>query len=413
MIDSLAVSSLRDGVSTELLAVFRDDMMQVRRLPAEAYKGYGGIDDDEYIESRFRAPARVIADRLDVLGIDADTVREILTENLQTAGHSDIALSSAGDDLRAELERSNALLRSLDADAWIAAFQAVQDEDAEITDRFLTGSKSWLLGQLDYWDERYALRMLLLALPDAAEVVLDITDMTDEGWTDGYSSDLASDALDSMRAVAAGHAPMVVLTEGRTDSEFLSLALGILYPHLTDLIRFLDFEQKPEGGAGALVRLVKAFAAAGIANNVVALFDNDAAAVDAMRTLDLSKLPANIRAMRYPDTELAADYPTLGPPTANAPGGTASRANVNGLAASIELYLGRDVLAAASGGELRPVHWRSYLQGPASYQGEVTGKGEIHEAFRAKCEVAGENVLDQDWEGLTAILSMLISAFGS
>ncbi len=65
---------------------------------------------------------------------------------------------------------------------------------------------------------------------------------------------------------------MVVLTEGKTDAEFLAAALPVLYPHLTDLVRFLDYARRPEGGVGALLHTVRAFAAAGIANRVVALW---------------------------------------------------------------------------------------------------------------------------------------------
>jgi hypothetical protein len=42
---------------------------------------------------------------------------------------------------------------------------------------------------------------------------------------------------------------MIVLTEGKTDAEFLGAALTLLYPHLTDLVRFLDYERRPEGGS--------------------------------------------------------------------------------------------------------------------------------------------------------------------
>ena len=45
------------------------------------------------------------------------------------------------------------------------------------------------------------------------------------------------------------------------------------------------------------------------------------------------------------DLELAEKYPTLGPPSEQFPGGRIDVANINGLACSIELYLGRDVLA--------------------------------------------------------------------
>lgn len=58
-----------------------------------------------------------------------------------------------------------------------------------------------------------------------------------------------------------------MLTEGSTHAEFLAGALTVLRPHLVPYVRFLDyFNNRPEGGPGALVKWVKAFAAAGIGN---------------------------------------------------------------------------------------------------------------------------------------------------
>jgi hypothetical protein len=124
----------------------------------------------------------------------------------------------------------------------------------------------------------------------------------------GQRHTLTSEAVAVVNGVSGMHAPVVVLTEGRTDVEFLSAALNILYPHLADLIRFLDYDQKAEGGAGALVRMVRAFAAAGIVNRVVAIFDNDTAAADALRALDLSKLPDQLRVLQYPAIGIASKY---------------------------------------------------------------------------------------------------------
>jgi hypothetical protein len=258
-----------------------------------------------------------------------------------------------------------------------------------------------LLREIDYWDDRYALRIVLLAFPDA-EVVLDISTVNGfEYLAESALASLASRAAQTISGMAGMHAPTVVLTEGRTDAEFLAAALAIIYPHLTDLIRFLDYERRPEGGVSALVRMVRAFSAAGIVNRVVAVFDNDTAAADALRVIEHAILPAQIQVIRYPTLDLAKEYPTLGPPTVQSPTGSVSLADVNGLAGSIELYLGRDVLAQADG-VLFPVQWKSFIAGIGQYQGEVVNKDRIHEAFRAKYALALQNpnhVKEQDWEG--------------
>jgi len=244
-------------------------------------------------------------------------------------------------------------------------------------------------------------------------VCLDITDLEEEGWSsDSQRDTLASGAVAHITGMSGMHAPVVVLTEGRTDAEFLSTALKMLYPHLTDLIRFLDYEQKAEGGAGALVRMVRAFAAAGIVNRIVAVFDNDSAATDALRVLDFPNLPGRLQVLQYPAIALASEYPTLGPPSQVSPAGSVSIADVNGLAGSIEMYLGRDVLVT-SDGELRPVQWKSYISSLRQYQGEVVDKSNIHDAFRAKCALASREpkvISVQDWEGLRLIIDAICSA---
>ena len=256
-----------------------------------------------------------------------------------------------------------------------------------------------------------------MAFPDA-DVTLDLTELRLSeldpfgGMEDRGLPWMASDSAAVIRRAAAVNAPIVVLTEGRTDSEFLTAGLKVLYPHLTDLIRFLDYEYRPEGGVSALVRMIRAFTAAGIVNRVVAVFDNDTAAADGLRNLDIGRLPDHIRVIRYPPIDLASSYPTLGPPTVDSPHGSLSLADVNGSAGSVELYLGKDVLARADG-TLRPVQWKSFIPGMARYQGEVIEKELIHTSFREKYTMALENracVQRQDWEGLRLVIDAIRAA---
>lgn len=427
-VGSLVVSKLRNGVGNELLAVFRDDMLTVSRVSAAQYfsieNGYAETEseDDEPVRVvEFRAPGCAVADRLDVIGVDPVRVLAYLDEQLEESSpimFDPRFLTGLNAEVRAEIDRDKALRASLNGQKWIEML-AASPEDPSGIERRSPGSRFWLLSQIDYWDERYALRVVLLAFPNA-EVVLDVTDINEDGHSKDFElGTLASDATVAISGTARMHAPVVVLTEGKTDTEFLAVALGIIYPHLTDLIRFLDYERKPEGGVSALVRMVRAFAAAGIVNRVVAVFDNDTAASDALRTIDQAALPAQIQIIRYPTLELAKEFPTLGPPTLDSPTGSVSLADVNGLAGSIELYLGRDVLTRADE-TLYPVQWRSFIAGTGQYQGEVVDKGRIQEAFRVKYALALQRpkiIEQQDWSGLRLILDAICfaarSAIGS
>ena len=177
----------------------------------------------------------------------------------------------------------------------------------------------------------------------------------------------------AIRDLVEGHpenAPRIVLTEGSTDGAVLKAALALLYPHLEGYYSFLDFEStRAAGGAGHLVSVVKAFAGAGITNRIIALFDNDTAAREAVRALQTVRLPPNFAVRHYPDLELLRAYPTLGP-------GGLTTLDVNGLAASIELYFGKDVLSDGQGGMI-PVRWKGYSDALRNDQGEVGNKGRL------------------------------------
>jgi hypothetical protein len=411
-VDSLVLGTYKNGVPAELLAIFRNDMFGTRQVSRTDY--FDDADEDEGVLDvvEFRAPAAVIADRLDVMGFEPAAALTLLEEALDRHKLLD---TDPGMDVRSEYSRAwSEALRPLTADRWVTQLAAAVPGTGSAHEQGrVISSAAWLLDLLDEEydpDGRFLLRLVLLARP-AGEVILDVTDLAGGGWVPERPAELPSAAMSDMRDVAATHAPVVVLTEGKTDAEMLSGALAVLYPHLTDLVRFLDFDQKLEGSASALVRMVRAFAAAGIANKVVAIFDNDAAAREELTTLKVAGLPDNIRVLRYPDIGLASDYPTLGPPTLEAPDGSLARADVNGLAASIELYLGEDVLTLPDG-SFRPVQWGALKK--SGYQGVVSEKGEIQRLFREKLARAAADssiVPSQDWTGMRMILDQILTAF--
>ena len=435
-VGSLIVSYLRNDVGDELMTLFRDDMLDIRRARASEYytvdKGYeeGSLDDDYEMDVVvYRAPASSIADRLDLMGVTASAALAFLDEQLNDRKHGvhldeserelldavladnyRVILASMNSEERARVEYATELRNSLDSIRWLELLAAAPEgRSYDLSPD--PGSRYWFLEQLryeDYWTERHVLRAVLMAFPDA-EVTLDLTELDRSELQGDRLLSTASDSAASTRRAAAVNGPVVVLTEGRTDAEFLTAGLRILYPHLTDLIRFLDYDYRPEGGVGALVRMVRAFTAAGIVNRIVAVFDNDTAAADGLKILEIEKLPRHIRVIRYPSLDLASSYPTLGPPTVDSPQGSLSLADVNGSAGSIELYLGIDVLTRKDG-TLRPVQWRSFIPGMSRYQGEVIEKDSIHASFRAKYAMALEDhasVQGQDWEGLRTVIDAI------
>ena len=159
----------------------------------------------------------------------------------------------------------------------------------------------------------------------------------------------------------------------------------------------MDFEAAKVGEERPiLAKMVKSFAGAGIANKVIAIFDNDTAGQEAIHSLRQIRLPGNLSVLKLPELKALRKYPTIGP------SGPVNM-NINGLGASIELYLGDDVLR--ENGKLTPVQWSAYIPIMGQYQGGVLEKDKIHKRFKEKLarqEGCTNLTQDQNWQGLCA-----------
>ncbi len=117
-------------------------------------------------------------------------------------------------------------------------------------------------------------------------------------------------------------------------------------------------------------------------------------------------LPESIRILHYPVLDIANNYPTLGPTGM-------TTLNVNGLAGSLEMYFGEDILKQADG-TLMPVQWRGYDTTLRLYQGELLYKTKLQSEFFKKLDMALADpslIKKQDWGGMILILDSIRSAF--
>ncbi len=253
-------------------------------------------------------------------------------------------------------------------------------------------------------DPRLVLRLVLEESPPDVDVALNLDDVVKRGFVKG-TEDFCAKAFEDHHGSESSAGPLIIMTEGSTDAEFLEQSLRVLDPHLTTYVRFLDYDLKPEGSTSALVRAVKAFAAAGVSNRVVALFDRDAAAAEALTTVP-EALPKNFRVRQLPYLDLASSYPTVGP-TGN------TLMDVNGLAVSTEMFFGEDVLRDENG-KLTPVQWTAYMAKVQAYQGEVMDKRKLQRRFRRRAIATlsrGHPETGEDWSGMRAVLDELKHAF--
>lgn len=230
---------------------------------------------------------------------------------------------------------------------------------------------------------------ILSVLPENAIVEYDLSDVISGGW------------VDVLVAKFVDYEKIIILTEGKTDVEFISKSIEKLFPHLKNYYHFIDFEEykvKIESSASALVKLTTSFAAAKVKHPIIVLFDNDTTGLKEMKKLSSMTLPPNIRILKYPDITLAKKYPTIGP-------SGKKNMNVNGFACSIEMYFGIDVLTKDN--ELIPIQWKGFEDNEKKYQGEIVDKNYVQETFRNKLKKS----IFHETKELTELLNVIFNAY--
>jgi hypothetical protein len=234
---------------------------------------------------------------------------------------------------------------------------------------------------------------ILQSLKPDTVIKYDLTFVINNGWVqEGFIDDL------DFRKI-------IILTEGKTDTKFIKTSIKLLYPHLENNYHFMDFgELSLNGSASYLVHNVKSFIGSGINNKIIALFDNDTAGLKEMNLLNKLTIPNNIRVLSYPDIQLADNYPTLGPTGEQ-------KMNINGLACSIEMYLGQELLIEENDLYM-PIQWKGFETSMNAYQGEVLNKKLIQKRFESKLKSLNDNeIIRANWEEMYQLLNLIKTAW--
>lgn len=361
------------------------------------------IDEEDNFYTIIRVDKNILLDRLKIKGYSLSFSQEMF--DLSLAKEIERNSQSEYDFVDKELQ----VLKQLNFETWLENLKFIQsnklnrfkyNNDFENTNPIL----HYMLK--DDWygfkglDVCIFLR-LLLEISEDGEFVCDITDLLLSGYVD-------EDYIKNVQDRYFNIDKIILLTEGKTDIEILSRALRLFYPHLYSYFAFMDFENsKVEGGVGFITGIVKSFAGVGISNKIVALYDNDTAAKVATKQLEKIKLPNNLKIMYLPDIEKLRNYPTIGPT------GLISM-NVNGMAGSIEMYLGNDALFDNQTNSYYPIQWKGYESGLSQYQGEIIEKKLVQKKFYEileKCEKDNTKIKDYDFEDLHLVLIKLFEVF--
>lgn len=242
----------------------------------------------------------------------------------------------------------------------------------------------------EFIDEIIDICICLHCVNDDDSVELDLSDVVESGWID------LSKVFDFYENEIS---KTVIITEGKTDIDVLERSIEFLFLDYSHLFTFFDFKTyRADGGASYLVKLLKSFSAAKISNKIIAIFDNDSAAINELQQLENMELLDTIKILKLPELDFCNNYPTLGP-------AGLSYLNVNGLAVGIEMFFGEDIIK--EDGEYYPVIWNGYISRISKYQGVIDNKDKINKRMKDKLR----NIdAEHDWEPLKKLWEHIFNA---
>lgn len=439
-IGDLILFSHSDDINPTILMLFTEADKRTCEVTTSEPRATGSHNGDQsstdgdepeetetFIAVDYVASLAVVKDRLEFMGFTLPVVRQIFDEEVEEHRKElerrlENPTWKNNDILCHAVESEQQVLRGVSLESWMDAFAFILRhklrpenkywyDDEIVTDlpllvRFLLGGSSGRELWFPSCDFRVFMRAVVEVTGTDAQVVYDLSEFA-AAESVSHDDDLCGWARRETADDFVLNHKVIVLTEGSSDSWAIEGALKVLYPHLTEYYSFMDFQGvRASGGASALVAMIKAFIGAGIVNRIIAVFDNDTAARSALRSLRNVQLPPNVRVIHYPDLDAARDYPTLGPQGI-------TNMDVNGLAGSLELYFGLDVLQQPDGTPTA-VQWRGYDDTLGQYQGELLNKPALQARFVQKlkeCLNSSLAVTRYDWTGMKLIVDKIRTAF--
>jgi hypothetical protein len=383
------------------------------------------IEEDEYVDIIFySAVAKVIKDRLDLIGYSMNTCKKAYNCYLENEikRYEEYISGYDGEVFKETLD----ILKSMNLKIWFSSLKKIYDnelehkqypqENNELEHKQYSQENddysiiSYMLKEELYGfpggDINVALRLMLEILPEDDELIYDVTHLIRGGYYD-FDEDIIENVINTNSQYYYDTGKRIILTEGKFDTFVLSESLNLLYPHLANYFTFMDFDgAKVGGGAGSLANMVKSFSGAGVINKVVAVFDNDTAAHAALKGLQKVKIAKNIKIFTLPEIEFLSNYPTIGP-------SGMVLLNINSLVGSIEMYLGKEVLSDEEG-NYYPIQWTGFESGLRKYQGEITEKSLVQKKFEEKLEYCKKDknmMTNFDWSEIKTILEGIFRIF--
>ncbi len=192
----------------------------------------------------------------------------------------------------------------------------------------------------------------------------------------------------------------IILTEGKSDIDILQACLKLLYPGLSYLYSFFDFNTlHVEGSVNSIVNKLKILISAGFINRMIIIIDNDYAAnCEYNKLKNILKNYSNYRIIKLPEIDIAKKYPVKDG------NGNIVKEDINNRAVSIEFFTGKDIISNS----------KYYVSSVNSKQYSINDKGAIQQQFKNKIKsiLDGKSVLqDYDWSEMKQLFNKIFNAF--
>ncbi|MBT6688129.1 MAG: hypothetical protein HN704_04905 [Bacteroidetes bacterium] len=341
---------------------------------------YSNEKEIELVKS-FYSTAKICLERLELFGVSYKKAKLDFEHALQKIREDDLYVFTSDKKISFELYLSK--IKSI-----IESKEKRYENNYNDFDDYLHENELFI----EYQSIELGLWSILSVVDSDSKIEYNLTNIIEGGWISEKPKQLINTEK------------IIVLTEGKIDTEFLKICINYFFPHLDGYYHFMDFENsRYEANASRLVHTIKSFVGSGIKNLIIALFDNDSAAKKEIKNLKKVKLPDNIKVLQYPEIEWAKNYPTIGPT------GIESM-DINGLAGSIEMYLGQDCLI--ENGEFIPIQWTGYMDSIDKYQGVILKKEEIQKLFRKKAKEFDKSSFNiNNWKELISIIELINNAW--
>lgn len=351
------------------------------------YADDDGADVTELSEAVCRPLAQVV-DRLELLGFTSRSAKRDLSSAYDDSYTSipfsplQISVALQSIDLRALPNGDDIYTTEFHSQLAGAVFAELVDSHPSADER----AAKWEVAYMLNYVQPYSLLRLLADNPSNADINVcwRFADVVDAGWVD---RSVIVDSLGRSR-------PFLVVTEGNSDSLIIARSLSWLKPNVADFFRFVDMKEGyPFTGTGNLYRFCQGLQKIGIENQIIVVYDNDAAGVAQFnRTVSLD-LPSNFAVMRLPHNPSFRAFNAIGP---NGEG----KADINGRAASIECYL--DLAWEAE--SQATIRWAGYDSLAEAYQGQLIRK----ERYAKRFLKLGRRPDDYDMSKLEGVVDELI-----